>query len=119
MSYEKLPPPCGLYCGTCEYFGKQCQGCGDVKGKPFWTNQMKVETCPLYDCCINNKGLEHCGSCDELPCKTFNNFYDPSLSEEEARKSILARQKDLVRRKEIGTGKWLKEKAKVNTELGR
>jgi len=111
MSDKKLAPICGLYCGTCEYFEKQqCQGCGNVNGKPFWTALMKVEICPMYDCCINKKQLEHCGLCNEFPCKTFTGFYDPSLSEEEAKKAVLARQNELVRRKEIGTEKWLKEK---------
>lgn len=110
MLDKKLAPVCGFYCGTCKYYVKACQGCGYVKGKPFWTAQMKVEICPLYDCCINKKHLEHCGLCDEFPCKVFTGFYDPSLSEEEAKRSILARQNELLRRKEIGTEKWLKEK---------
>ncbi|MEW6103795.1 MAG: DUF3795 domain-containing protein [bacterium] len=98
-----------LYCGTCEYLEKQCQGCGNVAGKPFWTLQMKVEICPMYDCCINKKQLEHCGLCDEFPCETFK-LYDPSLGEEEGKKLVLARQNELLRRKEIGTEKWLEEK---------
>lgn len=110
MIDNALAPVCGLYCGTCEYLEKQCQGCGKVEGKPFWTTQMKVEVCPLYDCCINKKQLEHCGLCDEPPCKTFTDIYDPSLSPEEAKKSVLARQNELAKRKEIGTEKWLGEK---------
>ena len=35
---------------------------------------------------------------------------DPSLSDEEAEKSLIARQNELLRRKEIGTEQWLKEK---------
>lgn len=37
MTDKNLASVCGLYCGTCEYFEKQCQGCGNVKGKVFWT----------------------------------------------------------------------------------
>ncbi|MEW6095809.1 MAG: DUF3795 domain-containing protein [bacterium] len=111
MPDKNLAPICGLYYGTCEYFEKQqCQGCGNVNGKPFWTTQMKVEVCPLYDCCVNKKQLEHCGLCDELPCQTFTGFYDPSLSEEEAKKAVSARQQELLKRKEIGTEKWLEGK---------
>lgn len=91
MTNRNLAPVCGLYCVNCEYLEKQCRGCGNVKGRPFWTSQMKVEICSLYDCCINKKQLEYCGLCDELPCKTFTSFYDPSFSPEEAGKSILAR----------------------------
>ena len=111
MPDENMAPVCGIYCGSCEYLEGQCPGCGNVKGRPFWTSQMNVEVCPLYDCCVNRKRLEHCGLCDELPCELFTSFYDPSLSEAEARESVLTRQKDLLRRKEIGTERWLEEKA--------
>jgi len=35
---------------------------------------------------------------------------DPSVSDEEAWKSLEARQADLRRRKQVGTDEWLKEK---------
>ncbi|RJP66765.1 MAG: DUF3795 domain-containing protein [Candidatus Abyssobacteria bacterium SURF_17] len=110
MTDKNLAAACGLYCGPCEYLGKQCRGCGNQAGKPFWTTHAKVEVCPLYDCCVNKKHLEHCGLCAELPCELFKEFHDPSLSPEEAQKSIHSREGDLIRRKEIGTEKWLKEK---------
>jgi len=106
---KNLAPVCGLYCRTCEYFERQCQGCGNVGGKPFWTIQMKVEICPLYDCCINKKQLEHCGLCDELPCETFK-LYDPSLGEKKGKEQVLMRHNEVLRRKEIGTERWLEEK---------
>ena len=112
MTDKNLAPVCGLYCGGCEYYKKTCVGCGNVKGKPFWTTLMKVETCPLYDCCINKKQLEHCGLCEELPCETFNKFHDPSLSPEEAKQAVLKRQNELIKRKEISTENWLEEKNK-------
>ena len=71
---------------------------------------MNVEFCPLYDCCVNKKQLEHCGLCTEFPCKTFSELRDPSLSEDEAEKSLITRQNELLRRKEIGTEKWLEER---------
>ena len=114
MIDDNLAAPCGLYCGPCEYVEKECRGCGNVDGKPFWTAQMKIECCPLYDCCINNKQLEHCGLCDELPCKTFLEFYDPALNPQEAKKSILERIRQLLIRKEIGTNQWVKEKKNQN-----
>lgn len=60
MIDKNLAPMCGLYCGTCEYLGKQCQGCGYQEGKSFWAVQMKVEICPLYDCCIMPLALSDC-----------------------------------------------------------
>ena len=110
MIDNALAPVCGLYCGTCEYFENQCQGCGHQKGKPFWTVQMKVEVCPLYDCCINKKQLEHCGLCDEFPCESFTELRDPTLSEEAAKEDLRMRQNELMKRKEIGTERWLEEK---------
>ena len=71
---------------------------------------MNVKCCPLYNCCVNEKHLEHCGLCIELPCETFLALRDPSLSDEEAKKALIARQNDLVKRRELGTEKWLKEK---------
>jgi hypothetical protein len=112
MLDKNLAPVCGLYCGTCSFYQKQCQGCGNVKGKPFWTSQIKVEICPLYDCSINKNKIEHCGLCSQLPCKTFTSFYDPSLSPEEAKKAVCERQNELIERKNIGTQKWLQEKEK-------
>lgn len=110
MIDENLAAPCGLFCEACEHLNKCCDGCGNVDGKPFWTPQMKIEVCPLYDCCINNKSLEHCGHCEELPCDTFIEFYDPSLSPSEARKSVLERIRQLLIRKEQGTENWIKTK---------
>ncbi len=107
MSDRNLAAACGLYCGPCQYLGNKCNGCGHEKGNPFWTSHAKVEICPLYDCCVNRKKLEHCGLCPELPCTMFKEFHDPSLSPEEAKKSVLARQSELMRRKVVGTDKWL------------
>ena len=101
---------CGLFCRTCDHLGTKCGGCGNQKGKPFWTTSMNIESCPIYNCCINKKHLEHCGLCDELPCVTFLALRDPSLSEEEAEKVLAARKKDLLQRKQIGTKQWLAQK---------
>ena len=110
MVDNNLAAVCGLFCGTCEHLGTKCRGCGSQKGKPFWTAMMNVEACPLYSCCVDKKQLEHCGLCTELPCKTFNELRDPSLSDEEAQKALVARQNELIKRKNVGTEKWLKEK---------
>lgn len=110
MADANLAPVCGLYCGTCEYLGNQCQGCGHQQGKPFWTKDTGIEVCQLYDCCINIRHLEHCAMCDDLPCEMFLSLRDPSLSDEEAEKSLAERKKDLKKRNLIGTEQWLKEK---------
>lgn len=103
-----LAAPCGLYCGECEILGDKCQGCTQVKGKPFWTEQFKLDVCPLYDCPVNKKHIEHCGLCTDFPCKLFFSMRDPSVSDEEAEKSLKKKQADLKTRKIIGTEAWLK-----------
>jgi hypothetical protein len=111
MNDEKLASLCGLYCGDCEFLGETCTGCSAVGGKPFWAADMKSGICPLYDCCMNKKGLEHCGLCGELPCETFLSFRDPSLSDEEAERALRERQRALERRAEVGTVAWLEDRS--------
>ena len=106
-----LAASCGIYCGGCEILDKDCTGCGQVHGKPFWTEKFDMEVCLLYDCCVNKKQLEHCGLCDELPCDTFLKFYDPALTEEEAEQSVRDRVFELLKRKENGTQDWLNQQA--------
>jgi len=110
VTNQGLAAACGLYCGSCQYLSQQCRGCGQQRGKPFWTAQFNIEICPLYDCYVNQKQLEHCGLCDEFPCPAFTSLRDPSMSDEEAEKSLQDRQGNLIRRKETGTEKWLEGK---------
>ena len=62
---------CGLLCAQCGYKGQvNCPGCVHM-GKPFWW-----ESCPVKSCC-EDKGLLHCGACDQLPCELLCQFaYD-------------------------------------------
>lgn len=90
--------PCGIICGKCEYYPGDCPGCRSVKGAPFWVNFVKVARCPIYECCMVEKKLDHCGPCPDLPCERFSRFRDPSVSEEEAARAIetmVARLKEL------------------------
>lgn len=109
MVDKNYAPVCGLYCGKCEYLGSQCQGCGYVAGKPFWTVHAPSRVCPIHDCCSNIRKLEHCGLCDKLPCKIFLDLRDPNASDEEFQESLEERQKALKRRADVGTSEWLKE----------
>jgi hypothetical protein len=110
MTDEKLAPPCGLLCVSCPFFEKNCAGCGHVEGKPFWTKEYHIPVCPIYDCSVNQKKLEHCGMCDELPCEIFLELKDPNVSEEEFQRSLKERQANLLERKDKGTLKWLSER---------
>jgi hypothetical protein len=111
MGDRNLAPVCGLYCGQCEYFGKECAGCGYVEGKPFWASALPTGTCPFHQCCRNDKNLEHCGLCGDCPCQMFSEVRDPSLSDEAFAESLSKRQKALKRRAKIGTDAWLLEVA--------
>ncbi|HOZ30727.1 MAG TPA: DUF3795 domain-containing protein [Bacteroidales bacterium] len=83
---------CGLICDNCQFFNKECTGCHQTKGKPFWTAfQENVSVCPLYDCSVNKKNLKDCGGCNELPCKLFYNLKDPNTTEEQHLESIKTR----------------------------
>ncbi len=112
MTDINYAPVCGIYCGECPFLGKQCTGCGSVEGKPFWTNQMPQGICPLHDCCQNQKNLEHCGLCDDFPCKTFLELRDPNMTEDEFQESLSMRKENLSARKQFGTETWLSEKAR-------
>jgi Protein of unknown function (DUF3795) len=107
MSNKNYGPVCGLYCGECEFLGKQCQGCGHVDGKPFWTAHVQSGVCPIHDCCRNRKQLDHCGLCPDFPCKTFLELRDPNMSDEVFEASLATRQASLRKRAEIGTEQWL------------
>ena len=111
MTDKNLAPVCGLYCGSCSYFDGQCPGCGQVKGRPFWTQMMHIDVCPLYSCCVETKQLEHCGMCGDFPCRAFLELRDPSMTDEEAEESLRARKNALARRRELGTDDWLKQQA--------
>jgi hypothetical protein len=84
---------CAAMCETCnknneEFAEKPCKGCGEEKGKLFWTKYLGLDTCPIYHCCVNKKQLKHCGECAQLPCDIYFNTKDPSMSEEEHQKNI-------------------------------
>jgi hypothetical protein len=112
MNDINFAPVCGIYCGDCSLLELDCTGCGNVDGKPFWTSLMKVKVCPLHECCRNQKQLEHCGWCEDFPCKTFLELRDPSMTDDEFEKSLNLRQKELQKRAEIGTEIWLIDKSK-------
>lgn len=61
---------CGAYCGTCSWKEKTgCPGCQLSKGKMFWGE------CSVAKCSIE-KGIEHCGFCQNLPCGTLQEAFD-------------------------------------------
>lgn len=86
--------PCGANCTECPY-EKDCGGCFAISGKPFYIKDFGMDACPLYDCPVNKKGYRTCGECPELPCKSFYDWKDPSMSDEAHIQSIEERTKAL------------------------
>ena len=61
---------CGLLCSKCEWGKKEgCVGC-IAMSKPLWS-----DSCDIKSCC-EEKGLEHCGLCDDFPCKTITDMQE-------------------------------------------
>lgn len=88
--------PCGAVCDECPFYKKGCDGCKSVEGKVFWAiEHIPGEICPMYDCPVNQKKLEHCGLCNELPCHWFKEMKDPSMTDEQHQLSIDKRVKVL------------------------
>ncbi|PKP39297.1 MAG: hypothetical protein CVT98_02335 [Bacteroidetes bacterium HGW-Bacteroidetes-15] len=80
---EKLVAPCGIDCGTCEFYLSKhneqileylvskgipknilpCKGCRNIDGKcPIMT-----ANCDTYTC-TKSKGVDFCSNCSDFPC---------------------------------------------------
>jgi hypothetical protein len=95
-SRRKLAAVCGGFCGVCDAFQDgACCGCGYQLG------QTRRGDCALFQCCIVEQGLEHCGLCAEFPCQLFLSQAPPL--------DVAKRYRALLRRAEIGTIAWLDE----------
>jgi hypothetical protein len=99
MAKKKIETVCGYSCSDCDHHGKECPGCGKTKGKPFWTAFVGAACCPVYDCCVNDRKLPHCGKCPELICERFTRFKNPESTEEEAQAALLKMEQVLRARK--------------------
>ena len=62
---------CGILCSKCDYREPlKCDGCINIS-MPVWGEQ-----CPVKFCCEDKK-LEHCGQCAEVPCEILIQYaYD-------------------------------------------
>jgi hypothetical protein len=98
MNSKGMKTVCGLDCGDCAYVKEGCRGCNAEKGAPFWTQFASVSVCPVYDCCVNEKHIRHCGLCAEMPCPRFTQIKDPNTTEEQDKECLKARVAVLKRR---------------------
>lgn len=79
---ENIVACCGCICNECPYYPKECEGCPEIQGKPFWLKYTGEERCSIYQCCVVERKLPHCGRCSELPCNRYNQ-QDPTRTPEE------------------------------------
>ncbi len=77
---------CGTDCSACPLLGNPCAGCSAARGRVFYTSEGKP--CAIYACCANKHRFATCASCDRLPCGIWEATRDPSMTDEQFRKSI-------------------------------
>jgi len=94
-----LAAVCGVYCGTCGEFPQDCRSCAYQLG------HTQHGECPVYQCCLVERGLEHCGLCPDFPCQIFLALAEPM--------EVQRRYRSLLRRREIGTEAWLEEQRRM------
>jgi hypothetical protein len=93
---RRVAAVCGRYCGVCDaYQHGSCCGCGYQLGR------TRRGECAVFECCIAERGLEHCGLCLDFPCQVFISQAPPL--------DVARLYKAALRRAEIGTVAWLDE----------
>lgn len=93
---RQLAAVCGRYCGECDaYLDSSCCGCGYQLG------ETRRGECAVFQCCVIDRGLEHCGLCLDFPCQVFVSLAEPL--------EVARRYKALRRRGERGTIPWLED----------
>jgi hypothetical protein len=82
---------CGASCDGCKELGKECPSdCNSIKGRVYWAKYLNKEVCPVYQC-VDDHGYKNCGDCAQIPCRTWTELKDPSMSAEDHQKSIQTR----------------------------
>lgn len=68
---------CGLHCSMCVHNTEkqECKGCIELEGE-----FSEREQCPIAACCIE-RGYEHCGQCDEIPCAMLSQLASSDVPE--------------------------------------
>lgn len=83
---------CGDWCGKCPNFPAECSGC----------DEKMLSTCKFLACSAAKK-FEHCGLCDEFPCRVLKDFVPDD------RLAAGYHIGSLKRRTLLGTAAWLEE----------
>jgi hypothetical protein len=105
LARRRLAAVCGRLCEFCDgYLDGPCRGCGYQLG------ETRRGECALFKCCVEQRGLEHCGLCSDFPCQLFVNHATPLAA--------VRRYRALLRRAEIGTVAWLDEQQSQDQARG-
>lgn len=91
---ENLAGFCGDYCGKCPNFPSTCVGC---------VPESHAD-CRFVTCCLS-KGIEHCGLCEDFPCRELAAFVPDDRPECPPGYHIA----NLRDRQKIGTVGWLEK----------
>ncbi len=101
MKYKHLDQAfqtcCGVNCSDCDRYPNQCSGCLAIKGEVYWAPYLDMKVCPTYQCCINEKKLNHCGQCSKFPCQNYD-YVNPLISQEEQAKVFKNQLVNLMKR---------------------
>jgi hypothetical protein len=92
MESEVLAGFCGDYCGKWPEYPDRCNGC--VASEHL--------DCFFVACCLE-RGIEHCGLCEEFPCRKLREFVPDDRPGYEPGYHI----GDLRKRTSVGTQAWL------------
>lgn len=83
---------CGCNCSACDYLKKsECSGCDQQEGKVWWASYVSKTVCPIYECAIDQKKIDNCGACAEMPCQIWRDMKDPSYTDEQHENGIKER----------------------------
>ena len=88
---RKYVGACGSICEECKIYKKSCEGCHDIKGMACWLDEVGLEVCDFYECCVIEKELVHCGECELIPCEKFWKNKNPKWTDEEHKEIVESR----------------------------
>ncbi|UCF62513.1 MAG: DUF3795 domain-containing protein [Anaerolineaceae bacterium] len=114
MSHQRfheinLAGPCGFYCGTCRHYLARSKGLLKEKNLKHGCKGCRIQdkncTWIKRDCALIRKGqIAFCFECHDFPCANHK-----SLNERHLRDDAVDLVENLLRIKEVGAEKWLKE----------
>ena len=99
---------CGLFCGTCPSFPKECEGCLSSK-----VAEHCVDCRHGFRSCTKEKGITRCYECDDFPCKRLEDFIPVHVKNGIVHHENII--KDLLLMKEIGVQNWVDKQVEEHT----